>query len=70
MKRTVTPQLSVRIEPPIRAKLEAEATRDRLTLNAALNRRLEASFRAGKIKTIEDIADGLAKRYQKLVAAG
>jgi hypothetical protein len=65
----VPPQLSVRLHRPLRAKLEREAEKDQITLNAVVNRRLEYSFQAEAMQSIEDLAGKLATRYRKLVEA-
>jgi len=63
----VSPNL--RIRNALRQQLEIEARKNQTTLNGEMARRLQQSFDAEAMQTIKDLADGLAKRYRKLVEA-
>jgi len=63
----VSPNL--RIRNALRQQLEIEARKNQTTLNGEMARRLQQSFDAGAMQTIQDLADKLAKRYRKQLAA-
>ena len=59
---------SFRMHEKLRQQLASEAKKNRVSLNKEMNDRLEQSFRTGAIRSIEDLASSLAKRYRKLAA--
>ncbi len=59
----VQPNLQIREE--LRQRLEREARKNQLSLNKEMIRRLEASFEADAMKSIEQIAAELQKSWSR-----
>ncbi len=56
---------NLRIREALRQRLEREARAHQTSINQEMNRRLEASFKAGAMRTIEDVAAEISQAWRR-----
>jgi hypothetical protein len=62
-------QVGLRIKERMRQRLIREAEKNQVSINREINDRIEQSFEAGAMRSIDDVAANLVNAYRKVTSA-